>query len=259
MKDRVGTAGDLAHRVDVADITKGDIDLSHHWLGDEAETPSLGTRGIPQHRPNSCTSRHEPLHKGAANKPTRPGDHDRFVCETHAPPFRCPRRSANFTTRAGVGEMGSSGYCSDCPPQSRRVLESPTGDTVSRSNRAVDGSRGSWPSYDRKASPMRVRARAEQMTRSSRSSPRSIWSCRWPSGRFSSSPSRLVRVLDEIRHFYRVWTFAGGVIVRRARPSRWTDPTMRLRLHESLRECGVHASTFLVFAVLAESTSVSCQ
>ena len=65
--------------------------------------------------------------------------------------------------------------------------------------------------------------------------------------------------LDEVRHFYRVWTFASGAFVDAHGRARWTHPTMRIRLHESLRQCRIEASTVLVSAVLAESTSVHWQ
>ena len=72
VKDGVSTADDLAHRVDVADVAKGDLDLPHHGLGDVAETSSFGTRGIPQHRPNSGARRHEALNKSAADETRLP-------------------------------------------------------------------------------------------------------------------------------------------------------------------------------------------
>jgi hypothetical protein len=43
VKNHVSSATDLAHRVDVADVAKRDLQIPHYWLGNEGETTTIGT------------------------------------------------------------------------------------------------------------------------------------------------------------------------------------------------------------------------
>ena len=97
-------------------------------------------------------------------KPACPGDHDRLVCEAHAPPFRCLPEQAQTLLPVRASMRWSLRRRMTVDPDQGGLSENLGGDTVSRSNRAEDGiSRVMALFYDRKASPMRVRARAEQM------------------------------------------------------------------------------------------------
>src|ERR1700683_3923411 len=94
-----------------------------------------------------------------------------------------------------------------------RVQRVALGDTVSRSIRAEDGSRGSWPSCDRKATRMPVRARAEQMASKLKELPTLYVVLTLTVGTFLVFAQPPGQGLDEVRHFYRVWTFTSGAIV----------------------------------------------
>ena len=69
------------------------------------------------------------------------------------------------------------------------------------------------PSSDRKASPMRARARAEQMTSKLKELPALYMVLSLAIGTFLVFAQPPGQGLDEVRHFFRVWTFASGAFV----------------------------------------------